>query len=265
MLNITFTESGAGFLRQALWDMGLKQRVVTLPDDLSVGPIVRLDPDERYAWREENLRPPDYFAGEKVAALPLADEVEDFWSLALAADSCTVWFTRRVPGEYCGFLGWMELAGDRTYNVVDVTDVRSRTDGRLIFSIAGVNHSDVDYEGLVAGACPLMPEAIAAYESQWKTLKDENAALRVLANGELVSAPIDFFDDLLLSRVDQDWQKAMRIVGEAWIAATDKQSQPVEPEVLLARLVTLVDTGRMEASGDFDNWWTSVEVRQIST
>jgi len=261
MLNVTFTEMAAGMLRQALWELGLKQRVVTLPDDLSVGPIARLDPDERYAWREENLRPPDYFAGEKVAALPLADEVEDFWSRALAADDCTVWFTRRVPAEYCGFLAWMELAGDRTYNVVDVSDVRSQADGRLIFSIAGVDHSDVDYEGLVARARPLAPETRTADALRWKALKQENAALRMLSNGELVSAPIEFYDDLLLSVVGENWLKATKIAADAFIAATEEYARPVDKEVLLARLVTLVDAGRVEARGDFDNWWTSIEVR----
>jgi hypothetical protein len=187
--------------------------------------------------------------------------VEDFWSRALAADDCTVWFTRRAPAEYCGFLAWMELAGDRTYNVVDVTDVRSTADGRLIFTIGAIDHSDVDYESLVARAGPLAPEAREAYALRWKALKQEDAALRVLANGELVSAPIEFYDDLLLSVVGGNWQKATQVAADAFTAATDAYARPVDQEILLARLVTLVDSGRVEARGDFENWWTSVELR----
>jgi len=59
---------------------------------------------------------------------PLAEETREFRSLALAADACTVWITRRIPNEYRGFLTWVERAGPKTYNVVDVTDARSSTD-----------------------------------------------------------------------------------------------------------------------------------------
>ena len=271
MLHITFTESGAGFLRQALRQIGVRQHVVTFPDDLSFGPINPADPDERRAWTAANLRQPGdrLFPKTKLQTMPpalggrpsLAEETKEFWSLALEAEVCTVWLTRRVPAEYCGFLAWAEGAGAKTYNVVDVTDARSNGERRLIFSIAHVGPSELDYEGMLASAAPLEPKIRDAYLRLWKALRGENAALRVLVNAELVSAPINFFDDLLLSCVRKDWRTATWLAGEASAATWDEHARQGNMEIMMARLFALVKARRVEIKGDLGEWWRSVEIR----
>lgn len=67
--------------------------------------------------------------------------------------------------------------------------------------------------------------------SWWKTLKEENAPLRVVLNGQLVSAPEDIYDSFIVREIsiqDNEFQEAMVIgniigkyqlgVGDAWIA-----------------------------------------------
>jgi Protein of unknown function/Domain of unknown function (DUF1835) len=271
MLHITFTESGAGFLRRALRQIGVRQPVVAFPDDLSFGPIDPPDPVERSAWTAANLRQPGdrLSPRQKLPPMPpvlggwpsLAEATKEFWSLALAAEASTVWLTRRVPAEYCGFLAWAERAGTKKYNVVDVTDAMSSGERRLIFSIAHVGPSDLDYEGMLASAAPLEPQVREAHLRLWKTLRSENAALRVLVNAELVSAPISFFDDLLLSCVHKDWQLATRLAGEASAATWGEHSRQGDMEIMMARLFALVEARRVEFKGDLGEWRRSVEIR----
>jgi hypothetical protein len=271
MLHITFTESGAGFLRQALRQIGVRQRVVAFPDDLSSGPINPPDPVERCAWTAANLPQPGERLSptQKLPPMPpvlsgwpsLARATKEFWSHALAAEAPTVWLTRRIPVEYCGFLAWAERAGAKTYNVVDVSDATLNGGRRLIFSVAHAGPSDLDYAGRLARAAPLEPEVREADRRLWKALRSENAALRVLVNAALVSAPISFFDDLILSCVRKDWRKATWLAGEASAAMWDEQTRQGNMEIMMARLFALVEARRVEFKGDLAEWWRSVEIR----
>lgn len=191
----------------------------------------------------------------------LAEETREFWSVALAAETCTVWMTRRVPTEYCGFLAWVERAGAKAYNVVGVTDARSSADRRMIFSIAHVDPEHVDYEGLLASAAPLGRHVREEYLHLWKALRSENAALRVLVDAKLVSASITFFDDLLLSCVGRNWERATRVAGKASVATWDERARQGSTEIMMARLFFLLEARRIESKGDLDDWWRSVEIR----
>jgi hypothetical protein len=107
----------------------------------------------------------------------------------------------------------------------------------------------------------LEPEVREADRRLWKALRSENAALRVLVNAALVSAPISFFDDLILSCVRKDWRKATWLAGEASAAMWDEQTRQGNMEIMMARLFALVEARRVEFKGDLAEWWRSVEIR----
>ena len=60
---------------------------------------------------------------------------------------------------------------------------------------------------------PLPATKRRRYRDLWQRLRSENAPLRVIEGGELVSAPISYFDTRLMSYVTNDWQKVAMIVG----------------------------------------------------
>jgi hypothetical protein len=252
--------------------MGIRQRVEVFPDDLSFGPIDSNDPEERRVWEEANLRPTDDSLPPRVELPPLpplldgwrsiADQTKEFWTIALGATACTVWFTRRVPSEYCGFLAWVERVSAKRYNVVDVTDARSSVDRKPVFSIAYADPSKLDFRSLLAGAAPLELEAREDYLRLWKTLRDENAALRVLVKGDLVSASIDFFDKLILSCVPANWRKARWVAGGASAAMWDEYATQGNERIIMSRLFALAEARRIECKGDVGEWWRSCEIRK---
>jgi len=275
MLHVTFTQSGAGFLRQALHQMGVREHVLAFPDNLSFGPIDTNDPDARRKWADVNLRPSDDSLPPRVdlPTLPpiwngwrsLADETKEFWTKTLEATACTVWFTRRIPGEFCGFLAWVEHAGPKHYSVVDMTDVRSSVDRFPAFSLAFADPSKVDLQSLVKGAAPLQPKVREGYLQSWRKLRSENAPLRVIVEQQLVSASLDFFDEDILSCVPVNWRRANWVAGDASAALWDDFAYQGNDQIIMSRLFALTEAGRIEYRGDLREWWRSCEIRYPAT
>jgi uncharacterized protein DUF3658 len=48
------------------------------------------------------------------------------------------------------------------------------------------------------------------YQALWRRLRAENAPLPILKGDSLLSAPISFFDTLLMSEASENWRKVAR-------------------------------------------------------
>lgn len=83
----------------------------------------------------------------------------------------------------------------------------------------------------------------------WRQLKLENAPFRVVTATGLVSVQIDYFDPSLLRQATPEWKKVVRVVGEA-MAFGDERYFQVGDTMLLARVVALVEEGKLLADGD---------------
>jgi hypothetical protein len=249
ILHVVFNPSGAGCLRQALKGAGRDDAVVTFFDNLSFGPINPPD-TSRANWVEGEL---GWTGWDEVAS-----SSETFWRDALSSDRRKVaWLSRRSPMEYAGFLEWLWRQGDSPCEVVDLTDVRVslRSDHgpprrpRLVISLGMLHHDIIAREKLWDLAEPLQPSMRTRYLDLWRQLRDENAPLRIIESGTLSSAPITFFDSLLMSHATDDWQKVARIVGEALCAEWDDGVFQTGDLVLAARVNALVESGRLECRG----------------
>ncbi|HUJ04156.1 MAG TPA: DUF1835 domain-containing protein, partial [Rhizomicrobium sp.] len=142
-LHICFTLSGGGILRQTLRNAGLSPVVITLSDDLSVGPIDPPDARLRKLWYERELD--GEFPGW------VEEEAREFWSIASEDwKRRVVWFSRRSAAEYCGFLGWLERIGSTSFDLLDVTNELHEVSTRggrksvVLESIAMVNPEQLD-------------------------------------------------------------------------------------------------------------------------
>ena len=92
-LHIVFNPSAAACLRDALRQSGRDERVVSLFDCLSFGPINPSDPELRRTWVEEEL---GYTGWEEVVR-----EAASFWPEALSISNRRIaWLSRRSAQEY---------------------------------------------------------------------------------------------------------------------------------------------------------------------
>jgi hypothetical protein len=250
-LHIVFNPSAAAGLRDALKEDGRDDRVICLFDCLSFGPINPPDRKVRAAWVEDQLGYTDW---EEVAG-----SSDSFWREALAPhDRKIAWLSRRSTQEYAGFLECLWRLADGPCELVDLTDVEvvgrdkdgKPTTPHLAISLAMLPPYEILENRLLDRAEKLTPALRERYRELWIRLRSENAALRVFSGDEFVSAPIDFFDPLLLSHAKADWQKAAMVIAKSLNDFWNTSFIQTGDLVLAARLRALADAGSLESQGD---------------
>ena len=200
----------------------------------------------------------------------IAAESERLWDEARFPDNRKVaWLTRRSAMEYAGFLGWLWRLGDSPCEVVDLTEVKISYRPEhgpprppvLAISLGMLNPDTIRNNQLWDLAAPLQMTERRRYLDIWQQLRSENAPLRVIDADRLVSAPISFFDLVLMSSVTDDWQKVGRVVGEALVSPLNDRLVQTGDMFLAARVNKLVENGCLEIRGKSALDMFSSEVR----
>jgi len=218
-LHVVFSPSAAVSLREALALLGSSDQVVASFDDLTLGPINPRDPLAKQEWWQECL---------EYEMDGIADQITEFWDKSLSWDGpLVVWTSRRVASERAGFLEWVSRAGDRPYKVIDLTNalVAVGRDGGACRPFSAVLPHllpvQIARSGLLDRAVDMSVTARKEALSRWSRLQAENAPVRRLENGDLVSASIDCWDSLILDQVLTDWRKAALVVGHVLATCWD--------------------------------------------
>jgi hypothetical protein len=242
---------GRGQPEAALTNAGRDDQIIAFFDDLSFGPINPADLSSRAKWIENELGRTDW--------ANMNPDSEQFWREAVSPDYRKVaWLSRRSAVEYAGFLEWLWRLADQPCEIIELTDVglfRRPEHGppapaALAVSLGGVFPKEIDDNRLFDQAKALPATARSEYQTLWGQLRPVNAPLRVLDVNTLLSAPISFFDLLVMSHVTDDWRKVARVLGQALVAQMDDcifQAGDIFPA---ARVNALVEAGRLELQGE---------------
>lgn len=164
-----------------------------------------------------------------------------------------------ITQEYAGFLEWLWRLNEEPVEVIDLTDVMMAgistglTERHFAISLGMLPPHKILENDLLDRAETLTAALRAQYRELWGRLRIENAPLRILTKGELVSAPLSFFDPLLLSCATPEWQKAARVVGEALSDFWKTSVLQTGDLVLCSRVRAPAGTGRLEFRGDLSN------------
>ena len=253
-LHIAPGDSAGGSLIRAILDAGLDDEVLSFRDDLSCGPIDSDEPSARAIWWDQF-----YEAPETEAALG------EFWErVATTDDRLVVWFGRHSARELAFFLAWADRLGKRPYQIIDVTGRRlpfRGPDGATALSqpVQAVSIVPPDaLRSLMGTEQPITSQARDESRQCWRRLRRENAPFRVVAEAGLVSASVDYFDPLLLEQATAEWEKVARLIGNTMGYNWEPYIQ-VGDLMLQARVVALVDAGKLLADGD--PWDMSCRIR----
>jgi hypothetical protein len=215
-------------MRQALLAAGSDDAVLAMPDDLSCGPIALGTLAERVEWWARFCEPAE--AEASLAA---------FWNtLDATSDPIVLWFSRDGADELAFFHACAERLADRQWHAMDVT-------GRTLTNRVSSMQPETLQSLLGQERQLSAPERLDAVE-HWQRLRSENAPFRVAPDGELVSAPIDYFDGWLLTNAGVTPRRVLSLVGEAMVAF-DRQVGNV---MLQERIAVLVAEGALLADGD---------------
>jgi Protein of unknown function/Domain of unknown function (DUF1835) len=255
-LHVVFSDSGARLLRPVLRKVDPAGRVLAFPDDLSFGPIDPPEPQLRLDWMRQALGAP----AKDWDWLPA--KTNAFWSIALSHPGRIVaWVSRRTAMEHAGFLEWIWRLGERRFDLVDLTDVDTAWElpdgtvrtGRVI-SLGLLDPDQIQIHRFLSHAQVLPSSLRDRYHGMWRQLRGENAALRILRNERLQSAPITHFDTLAYACASERWLTIERVVGQALVEAWDDDGIQTSDVVLAARMRALVDAGQLECRGDPVDW-----------
>lgn len=247
-IHTTFGPYADHALRPALKKAGYREYAVPLWDDFSLGPIDPPDATARWAWAKREL-------GLFPHSRKLFTKKNNAWDAALSPGTRKIaWVARRWAHEYCGFLEWLWRLGDQPCDVVDLHDVvvdRHHRDGtserHSPHCLGSLFAEEIHDNALWDLARPLPSDERRHYHDVWRKLRAENAAFRVWKNGELVSAPITHYDDVILG------QAGPRSLKVAWVIRQPRDADPAYEAceyVFHGRLHKLVEAGLLEAYGD---------------
>jgi hypothetical protein len=244
VLHVAPGDPAGGNLREALRLAGSQQDVLSFTDDLSHGPIAWDTSRERAAWWAHVHEP------------RLEDDLEAFWlRLETANRRLVVWFGRHCASELAFFLALADRLGDRSYDIVDVTNLQwtfTRPDGTSAVSQPAGAVGMIPTDQLVAQletAHPISSQEASDARRLWQHLRSQNAPFRVVTPTGLASAPIDHFDASILEQAAREWRSSAYVIGSIMAHNCDPYMQ-VGDIMLLARLVALVEEGKLLADGD---------------
>lgn len=231
-LHVFFGCSAAGTCKHALESIGSGDSVIGLTDSFSFGPIADDDAETRQKWVEQEL---GYSGWDDIT-----DQSAEFLARSLSHQGgITLWVSRNVASDQANFLWWLSHAEDREVSIVEAS----------CFGILG----EAEMLDLLDTAIPLSNERRSSCLTQWRKLQAENAPLRVIEAGKLVSAPASYFDAQLLGHATAHWQKMAMIVGRTLSDFSDAEVYQTGDLVLGARLANLAEEGVLEWRGDLSS------------
>jgi hypothetical protein len=164
----------------------------------------------------------------------------------------------------------VQRLGDRPVDVVDITDAEILFNPTLhperVAKVEVVGHlpkTAFFRDDVIGRRVPLEDLKRKEAHELWSRLRSENAPLRVIRKGELASAPLSHFDEVIKAQVDLTWRKTRTILGNVM----GELAHQARDFVLIGRLIWLVETGQLQARNqnpeaeDEDLPWFEWEVR----
>jgi hypothetical protein len=234
VLHVVFSQCAAETLKETLALAGRNEPVIGLHEDFSYGPIASNDPGDRDQWIETGLGYPgwEHEVGESAPFLT----APRFLATSQSASRLNAWFSMREAGTYANYLWWLSSMGDIAGVVTHVPGLSLSAPEELI--------------PWLDRAAPLTAQELNHRRQQWRVLQSENSDLRITTGVDLVSKPLDFFDDVLLGLATDQWQRMARIVGAALCALSEDELYQVGDWILGARLASLAEAGVLEWRGN---------------
>ncbi len=163
------------------------------------------------------------------------DDLKTVQERAVAGESFRIWYSNQ-PDELCGLYWFMERLNQWQVQegrifLVKLPEWETDQQGNVVRKSGWGEAAPEEWSRHAALQVPVPPALMQYFASCWRELQDENAPLRAVLNGRLVSAPEHIYDDFILREIaaqPEKFQEAMLIgrvlgkyqlgIGDGWIA-----------------------------------------------
>lgn len=229
MLEVVFSESEKGGILQAKAIHGDSKEIVNVGFFLEMGDITgTIDGKERQEVYEQTLG--RHYADNKNKKRIFVEQKNDMNILltsAKAGEPIRIWKSH-APYSMCGFYYVCHLLKeiDCPINTVILPEYIHNTDQ----TVASYNNwGEIEPEKIYD--LMTFEKSISALEKRtasdcWEALKKENAPLRAIVNGKLISVPEDFYDFLIIQNLPNNeftqGQLIAKLITEYDLIVTDR-------------------------------------------
>lgn len=164
-----------------------------------------------------------------------AKGLADVLNRSANGETVRLWYSNQ-PDEMCGFY-WMtaQLNSLKSQcgpiSMVKLPPYEQKEDGTLVTRNGWGDVSPGEWYKFLPLERPMSLVFRRSITAQWRSLQEENAPLRAVLNGHLVSAPADFYDSFIrreLAKASDEFHEASIIgniigrfqlgIGDGWIA-----------------------------------------------
>lgn len=166
---------------------------------------------------------------------------------AAAGDGMRVWYSSQ-PDELCGLYWLMDRLDEQGYQgkifLVRLPEWEEREDGAIVQMAGWGEVGPGEWGKYLPLQRPLSPALRRCFSIRWKELREENAPLRAVLNGRLMSVEEDLYDGLIRREIDaepEEFQEAMvigRVLGKYRLGIGDA--------LLAHRIETMIAAGELE-------------------
>ena len=220
MIEVLFGESETGAMKVALRSGKLGSDAVCLGFAADVGDIEKPFVSEYRAkllcsllyqgqWGEDPEMKSDL---ERLGKI-YADELDKLFRYIGGGEPIRVWCSS-APYSMCGLL-WLcsELEGrDCTISVVRLPHITVKGDTAVAYSSWGEVEPN-KFRLFLGKERVLSAAEITVYANYWSKLKRENAPLRAVVNGSVISVPANFYDFLIMEYLGNEPTKEAVLIG----------------------------------------------------
>lgn len=189
-------------------------------------------------------------------------EVEEPWVEATSESVHPVyWVCRANAHEHASFLAFTDRMAGKPFDVIDATDIEiveasgfevTQRGIRTIPGLGALRPEDIVACGLKARRRPFTPAESEAARAAWARLRRQNASLRIMRDGVLVSVPLTHLDAFITGQATPEWEKAGYLIGRTMVHLAQDVGPPVHcpnDSVLFGRILALVDSGALDVAG----------------
>lgn len=190
-VHIVSSEAAAGFVRRAL---APPKHVIGFPDDLSIGPLWKLDEKigqtNRNEWLADQINDEqdDYVYAHKFSNT--LREIEDLPHQV----PIHIWYGNSA-NEQVGLRFFLYLLRDRTNVIFLINTNEVSSSKNEVLESEDVNLLCNN------GSKPITDQERPIFLKEWETLSETKEVLRLWENGKIIGVPEDYYDSLIIQTI----------------------------------------------------------------
>ncbi len=154
---------------------------------------------------------------------------------AVAGESIRIWYSNQ-PDEMCGLYWFMEqlnqwaVQGEKV-SMVKLPEWEADDNGNIVRRNSWSEVAPEEWHRYLAVKRPALPVFCQSCASHWQRLQKEDAPLRAMLNGQLVSMPETLYDGFIIREIaaeNETFQEVMIVgrvlgkyqlgIGDSWVA-----------------------------------------------